>query len=279
MEGAGQTQALSLSGYLVISDLTPTGRPQTGRCTCKVREKPSRDVPAYMDELEPSFALKRIDLDEGIAPEGRQRAVQEMQKLLNLRHPNIVRYHRAFLYDQRLCYMTEFAECGTVHHLVFTVKERGQRLPDALLWHLFTQICQGLKKLHDAGITHRALKTRARARARAVARAQRGGVAVESGVRPALPCPCALARRRPRAPVHAPPPLVPLLDSLRMPFSSLALLFSRVHAARRGLCPQRVGGAVALWRCGAVALWRCGGAYRAGLGCLACGRRQLAPLS
>ena len=84
----------------------------------------------------------------------------EVQTLLNLSHPNLVKYHRAFLYDGRLCYMTEFAECGTLHHLVYTVKERNQRLPDALVWHLFTQICQGLKRLHDAGIIHRALKSR-----------------------------------------------------------------------------------------------------------------------
>jgi serine/threonine protein kinase len=95
-----------------------------------------------------------------MSAESKQRAVQEMPTLLNLAHPNIVRYHRAFLYEGRLCYMTEFAECGTLHHLVYTVKERGQRLPDALVWHLFTQICHGLKKLHDSGVLHRALKTR-----------------------------------------------------------------------------------------------------------------------
>ena len=95
-----------------------------------------------------------------MSADAKQRTVAEGQTLLNLSHPNLVKYHRAFLYDGRLCYMTEFAECGTLHHLVYTVKERNQRLPDALVWHLFTQICQGLKRLHDAGIIHRALKSR-----------------------------------------------------------------------------------------------------------------------
>lgn len=95
-----------------------------------------------------------------MSAKSRQRAVQEMQTLLNLTHPNVVRYHRAFLYEGQLCYMTEFADCGTLHHLVYTAKERGQRLPDALVWHIFMQICHGLKKLHSSGVCHRALKTR-----------------------------------------------------------------------------------------------------------------------
>ena len=95
-----------------------------------------------------------------MSAKSRQRAVQEMQTLLNLTHPNVVRYHRAFLYEGQLCYMTEFADCGTLHHLVYTAKERGQRLPDALVWHIFMQICHGLKKLHGSGVCHRALKTR-----------------------------------------------------------------------------------------------------------------------
>ena len=28
------------------------------------------------------------------------------------------------------------------------------------MWHLFTQVCHGLKKLHDSGVVHRALKSR-----------------------------------------------------------------------------------------------------------------------
>ena len=151
------TTALRLSGYVVLCELGPG---PNGRC-CKVREKPHRDVPPYMDDLEPCYALKCIDLAEpNLTTDGRQRAVQGMQGVLNLQHTNVVRYHRAFLYEGRLCYMTEFADCGTLHHMIYKVKERGQRLPEPLVWHLLTQICHGLKALHDAGLVHRALKTR-----------------------------------------------------------------------------------------------------------------------
>ena len=126
---AWASSALGLSGCLVLCDLGPSGRART----CKVREKPHHDLPPYMDKLEPSYALKCIELEQDMSAKCRQRAVQQMQTLLNLTHPNVVRYHRAFMYEGRLCYMTEFAECGTLHHLVYTVKERGQRLPDALV--------------------------------------------------------------------------------------------------------------------------------------------------
>ena len=52
------------------------------------------------------------------------------------------------------------ADLGAVERAELTVKERQHRLPDALVWHLLTQICHGLKKVHDAGLVHRALKTR-----------------------------------------------------------------------------------------------------------------------
>ena len=156
-EGVGP--ALSLSGYLILCDLGTSSGARSCR-TCKVREKQHHDVPLYMDELEPSFTLKCIVLEQDTTAESKQRAIEQMQTLLALRHPNLVHYHRAFLYEGQLCYMTEFANCGTLHNLICTVKERGQRLPDALVLHLFMQVCHGLKKLHGSGLVHHALKTR-----------------------------------------------------------------------------------------------------------------------
>ena len=59
---------ISLSGYLVQSDLGHGPRTRT----CKVREKPHRDVPPAMDDMEPSFALKCIDLEEGMPSESKR---------------------------------------------------------------------------------------------------------------------------------------------------------------------------------------------------------------
>ena len=148
---------IRLHGYDILADVgvRPTAQ------VYKVRPKLHEDVPAYMDDEEPCYALKCIDLSEHSLPtEGKQRAVRETQALLKLQHTNIARYHKAFLSEGLLCVMSEFAEAGTLHHLIYTLKERGQRLSADLTWHLFIQICHGLKKLHDCSIIHRALKTR-----------------------------------------------------------------------------------------------------------------------
>ena len=151
-----QEPVIRLHGYDILMDVGM--RPHTH--VYKVRPKLHDDVPVYMDDEEPCYALKCIDMNEPDLPaEGKQRAVREAQALLKLQHPNVARYHKAFLSEGRLCYMTEYAE-QTLHHLIYTMKERQQRLSEDLTWHLFVQICQGLKKLHDSAIIHRALKAR-----------------------------------------------------------------------------------------------------------------------
>ena len=154
---SSRSPVIRLHGYDILADVgvRPTAQ------VYKVRPKLHEDVPAYMDDEEPCYALKCIDLSEHSLPtEGKQRAVRETQALLKLQHTNIARYHKAFLSEGLLCVMSEFAEAGTLHHLIYTLKERGQRLSADLTWHLFIQICHGLKKLHDCSIIHRALKTR-----------------------------------------------------------------------------------------------------------------------
>ena len=151
-----QEPVIRLHGYDVLMDVGT--RPNAH--VYKVRPKLHEDVPVYMDSEEPCYALKCIDLSDADLPaEGKQQAVRETQALLKLQHPNVARYHKAFLSDGRLCYMTEFAE-QTLHHLIYTLKERQQRLSEDLAWHLFVQACYGLKELHDSAIVHRALKAR-----------------------------------------------------------------------------------------------------------------------
>ena len=130
-----QEPVIRLYGYDILMDVGM--RPHTH--VYKVRPKLQDDVPVYMDDEEPCYALKCIDMNDPIVPaEGKQRAVRETQALLKLQHPNVARYHKAFLSDGRLCYMTEFAE-QTLHQLIYTMKERQQRLNEDLTWHLFVR--------------------------------------------------------------------------------------------------------------------------------------------
>ena len=121
---SSRSPVIRLHGYDILADVgvRPTAQ------VYKVRPKLHEDVPAYMDDEEPCYALKCIDLSEHSLPtEGKQRAVRETQALLKLQHTNIARYHKAFLSEGLLCVMSEFAEAGTLHHLIYTLKERGQQ--------------------------------------------------------------------------------------------------------------------------------------------------------
>ena len=194
-----------------------------------------------MDDEEPCYALKCIDINEqpNLSPDGKQRAVREAQALLKLQHPNVARYHKAFLSEGRLCYMTEFAE-QTLHHLIYTMKERQQRLSEDLTWHLFIQICHGLKKLHDSAIIHRALKVRAPPRRPAKPRCA-----------PPHAAAAALAQRKPRAsprPCGTPgaQPAPPHREPLRRPRLQIPMQADRPGhpraAARRVRTRCPVGG-------------------------------------
>ena len=155
---SSRSNVIRLHGYDILSEVSLRSKTYV----YKTRPKLHKGVPQYMDSEEPCYALKCIDLnDQELPAEGKQRAVREAQSLLKLEHTNVARYLKAFLYEGRLCYMTAFAECGTLHHLIYTLKQEQQERMDVdLTWHIFIQMCFGLKKLHACHIIHRALKSR-----------------------------------------------------------------------------------------------------------------------
>ena len=148
--------AIWLQGYDILADIGVRSN------VYKVRPKPHDDVPPFMDDEEVCYALKLLDVGEGheLDPEQKKRALRQAQGLLVLHHTNIVHYHRAFFYEGRLCTMTEFAEEGTLHNFIYTIKVRGEKMDDEVTWHIFAQICHGLNMLHKSKLAHGALKTR-----------------------------------------------------------------------------------------------------------------------
>ena len=74
---SSRSPVIRLHGYDILADVgvRPTAQ------VYKVRPKLHEDVPAYMDDEEPCYALKCIDLSEHSLPtEGKQRAVRETQR-------------------------------------------------------------------------------------------------------------------------------------------------------------------------------------------------------
>ena len=90
--------------------------------------------------------------------------MNEVNLLSQLDHPNVVRCEGFFRDESRksLFIVLEYCPGGDLKAVIDAYKAQGQGrdryLDDRLIWHIFVQICEGLKHLHEHGIVHRDLK-------------------------------------------------------------------------------------------------------------------------
>jgi serine/threonine protein kinase len=91
-------------------------------------------------------------------------------------HPNIIYYRDSFIHDGYLCIIMEYADGGNaggrvglfsrllttavvLGDLAQYIKDRkGKLIEEEIIWDWFTQICLGLKHMHDRRVLHRDLK-------------------------------------------------------------------------------------------------------------------------
>ena len=100
------------------------------------------------------YAIKEIQTDD--MPSSQQTAIfKEVRIAKKLKHDNILKIYDTSLHDNLLHIRMEFAENGTLSDLI---SERRRFLPQDLILDLFTQICLGVKYLHDRKIIHRNIK-------------------------------------------------------------------------------------------------------------------------
>jgi len=110
---------------------------------------------------------KKYVLKERSLPElgKRKDIMNEVNLLSQLDHPNVVRCEGFFRDESRksLFIVLEYCPGGDLKSVIDAHKAQGagrdRYLDDRLIWHLFVQICEGLKHLHEHGIVHRDLKT------------------------------------------------------------------------------------------------------------------------
>ena len=114
-----------------------------------------------------AYAMKRISL--------RQRGRRELKDALNealllarLRHPNIVRYHEAFIDEAGpdLCVIMELATDGDLGGRVERARKAGMRLAEDVIWAFALQLLDGLAYLHRKRVAHRCVGHRAEGRRR-----------------------------------------------------------------------------------------------------------------
>jgi NIMA (never in mitosis gene a)-related kinase len=104
------------------------------------------------DEL---FVLKEIDLNL-LEDDKENSALNEVEFLSKLSHPNIIQMHEYFKFENKICIVIDYCEGGDMSTLIKGVKDHFSE-NQILDW--FLQICLAVKHLHEQNILHRDLKS------------------------------------------------------------------------------------------------------------------------
>ncbi|XP_075275103.1 serine/threonine-protein kinase Nek10 isoform X2 [Opisthocomus hoazin] len=102
----------------------------------------------------PAFGKDKKDRDSSV-----KNIVSELTIIKEqLYHPNVVRYYRTFLEDDRLYIVMELIEGVPLGEHFHSLKEKQQQFTEERIWHIFIQLCLALRYLHkEKRIVHRDL--------------------------------------------------------------------------------------------------------------------------
>jgi len=103
------------------------------------------------------YAMKQIDIKKMSSKE-RKAAVNEIRILASLNCPYIIRFYEAFIEDDRLHIVTDYAAYGDLFRQMKKHAARKTSFSERAVWSFFLQLVKGIKYLHDHGILHRDLK-------------------------------------------------------------------------------------------------------------------------
>ncbi|KAK2946364.1 putative G2-specific protein kinase nimA [Blattamonas nauphoetae] len=104
------------------------------------------------------YAMKEITI-KYLSPREREDSVNEIRVLASFKHPNIVRYREAFIANDKLYIITEFAEDGDLSVKIRNAKREGKQFSENVIWAYFLQACKALAFLHQQNVIHRDIKT------------------------------------------------------------------------------------------------------------------------
>ncbi|XP_040445369.1 serine/threonine-protein kinase Nek10 isoform X4 [Falco naumanni] len=102
----------------------------------------------------PAFGKDKKDRDSSV-----KNIVSELTIIKEqLYHPNVVRYHRTFLENDRLYIVMELIEGVPLGEHFHSLKEKQQQFTEERIWRIFIQLCLALRYLHkEKRIVHRDL--------------------------------------------------------------------------------------------------------------------------
>ena len=104
------------------------------------------------------YVLKQNKLD---GSRSRKQAMNEIELLMQLSHPNCIKCHGHFFDDSHnsIYIVLDYCEGGDLHKLLEERRATSSYLDESEIWNYFLQICLGVQHLHEMGIVHRDLKT------------------------------------------------------------------------------------------------------------------------
>ncbi|MBZ3870265.1 Serine/threonine-protein kinase Nek10 [Sciurus carolinensis] len=125
-------------------------------CVYKVRKRSGQNLLA-MKEVNlhnPAFGKDKKDRDSSV-----KNIVSELTIIKEqLYHPNIVRYYKTFLENDRLYIVMELIEGAPLGEHFSSLKEKHHHFTEERLWKIFIQLCLALRYLHkEKRIVHRDL--------------------------------------------------------------------------------------------------------------------------
>ncbi|XP_037701990.1 serine/threonine-protein kinase Nek10 isoform X3 [Choloepus didactylus] len=125
-------------------------------CVYKVRKRSGQNLLA-MKEVNlhnPAFGKDKKDRDSSV-----KNIVSELTIIKEqLYHPNVVRYYKTFLENDRLYIVMELIEGAPLGEHFSSLKEKQHRFAEERLWKIFIQLCLALRYLHkEKRIVHRDL--------------------------------------------------------------------------------------------------------------------------
>ncbi|CAE8609214.1 unnamed protein product, partial [Polarella glacialis] len=112
-------------------------------------------------------AVAKVVFLDHLKDRDRALALQEVEVLKRLRHPNVVRHHSAWIHrgdatpdgGEALVNVMEFCAGGDLRDWLEQCSKAGQHLPEPSVLSLFVQMCEGIRYVHSCQILHRDLKT------------------------------------------------------------------------------------------------------------------------
>ena len=100
--------------------------------------------------------MKVIDITR-MSEQERKETLQEAKIIEHLAHPNIVKFIETFKTKRgKLCIVMDYADGGDIGQKI--KEQRGRHFSESQILDWFTQMCLGMKHIHDRKIIHRDIK-------------------------------------------------------------------------------------------------------------------------